>query len=383
LHGIDQHDLLLDLVGKIYEAAEAPQFWPRLLEQLADALRGATAILMYFDLAEGKGGISESIRFDPDGQRLYNTHYNAMDLWAEGGRDRLGTAFVATGQELCPEDGLVRSDFYNEFCRSQKLHHLITSTFPFDGGCVGVVSTFRPPGADAFSERETRFLQTLTPHFRRAFQLHRRLAVAESQQKAGCEALNALPQGVAIVNQLGEALWINQAAEAIFHQNDGLSLDSQGVRADRRAQTVELRKVIHDACDAAQGRGAGSGGAMHIERPSMQRPYYLLALPLPSTAAVALNGRPAAILFITDPEAEAESNESILSRIFGLTSAEARLAAWLMRGYSIQDCCDQLQVSRNTARSQLQRIFEKTNTSRQGELIRLLLRSPAGLRIGA
>ena len=58
---------------------------------------------------------------------------------------------------------------------------------------------------------------------------------------------------------------------------------------------------------------------------------------------------------------------------FGLTKAEARLALFLADGASLPSIAQAFDVKLTTIRSQLQQVFAKTGTSRQAELVALLL----------
>jgi DNA-binding CsgD family transcriptional regulator len=58
---------------------------------------------------------------------------------------------------------------------------------------------------------------------------------------------------------------------------------------------------------------------------------------------------------------------------FGLTKAEARLALYLADGASLPSMAQAFDVKLTTIRSQLQQVFAKTGTSRQAELVALLL----------
>lgn len=71
---------------------------------------------------------------------------------------------------------------------------------------------------------------------------------------------------------------------------------------------------------------------------------------------------------------------SILTGLFDLTPAEMRLASSLARGLSLMDAAQAGGVKFSTARSYLERIFRKTGTNQQGQLI-ALLRSAQPLRI--
>jgi DNA-binding CsgD family transcriptional regulator len=62
-----------------------------------------------------------------------------------------------------------------------------------------------------------------------------------------------------------------------------------------------------------------------------------------------------------------------LQSAFGLTEAEARLATLLADGIELRVAAEILGITYGSARTRLAEIFQKTETKRQGELIRLLL----------
>ena len=67
-------------------------------------------------------------------------------------------------------------------------------------------------------------------------------------------------------------------------------------------------------------------------------------------------------------------DRTLLQQTFGLTVAEARLAALVGAGESIASAAEQLSISSETARSQLKAIFAKTDIHRQADLVALLSR---------
>jgi DNA-binding CsgD family transcriptional regulator len=54
----------------------------------------------------------------------------------------------------------------------------------------------------------------------------------------------------------------------------------------------------------------------------------------------------------------------LLRQLFGLTGAEAKLAARMASGRSLKEIVSELRVSMGTARTQLRSIFAKTHTHR-------------------
>ena len=85
-------------------------------------------------------------------------------------------------------------------------------------------------------------------------------------------------------------------------------------------------------------------------------------------------------VFVSDPESADETDEEALRQLYDSSRAEARVAAPLMQARSAEQISEELYVSLSTAWTHMRRIFDKTSTRRQGELVSLLLRSPAHLR---
>lgn len=82
---------------------------------------------------------------------------------------------------------------------------------------------------------------------------------------------------------------------------------------------------------------------------------------------------PVAIVTMTDPEIGRRRLAQNLHERFGLTTAEAGLAAEIVKGDGREAAARRRGISVATARSQLSSIFEKTGTHRQAELVHLLL----------
>lgn len=79
-----------------------------------------------------------------------------------------------------------------------------------------------------------------------------------------------------------------------------------------------------------------------------------------------------------DPGAETGDLGWLPDPAWRLTATEARLAWLLAEGHTLQSAAGQLGVTHGTVRTHLKRVFSKTGTSRQAELVALVLGGPAG-----
>src|SRR5262249_55292427 len=182
---------------------------------------------------------------------------------------------------------------------------------------------------------------------------------AADQRLAGigrsCESatLNALPEGVIIVDGDSRVIFANRVAEALLTVGDGMSLRHAKLCASFPADTAALQAAI---AAATPGRAFGcSGQTLALQRTSLRRPVAVVVAPLAAEAAWFLAHSPAAILFVSDPEqSHCVALPDQLRALFGLTRTEALVAAEIFRGEGLQAAADALGIGVTTARTHLQ-----------------------------
>ncbi|MFM8991575.1 MAG: helix-turn-helix transcriptional regulator, partial [Alphaproteobacteria bacterium] len=82
---------------------------------------------------------------------------------------------------------------------------------------------------------------------------------------------------------------------------------------------------------------------------------------------------PALALLIDDPARDIAPEIRDNARQHGLTAVETELACRLADGRTVDEAASDQRISVHTARKYLQQIFAKTSTSRQAELVRVLI----------
>lgn len=185
--------------------------------------------------------------------------------------------------------------------------------------------------------------------------------------------LDRLPQGVILLGGRGQIVLKNSVARQLTCGPEGLILDADGgLTASTGAAAEGLREVVERAVDP-RGRPR-RGGVVVIPRPAPRLPLSLLVTPVNEEVGP---DDPACAVFVSDPGRRAGTTEDLLCRLYNVTSAEARVAAVVMQGKSVDEAAEELAISPHTARTHLKRVFGKTNTTRQGDLISLLLCGPA------
>ncbi|MGH9427410.1 MAG: helix-turn-helix transcriptional regulator [Terriglobia bacterium] len=368
--------VILELVGRIYDAALDPGCWATFLTRLADVTQGTSAVI-YMDVSFKASNVAAAIRLDPHYLSLYEQHYVKVNVLTPRSLKLISEGGVAMRQTVCSDEEMLKTEYYNDFLRPLDVFHSMNGLILNREPAPSHIDVFRPRTAEAFDDEDLDLLKTLMPHLQRALSVHQRIATLEGHQKAAEEAIDQLPMGVILQDGRGKIISMNRAAQAILGQKDGLNVNGHGLQATSRQEDQQLRTMILEACQASLGVGFGSGGAMPISRPSLRRSYALLVSPLPHDHSLFGMREGTVAVFIADLETQNETLDEVLRSVFGLTRAESKIAALLAQGKSLEQACEGLFISCETGRTHLKRIFSKTETSRQGELIRLILKCPA------
>lgn len=192
--------------------------------------------------------------------------------------------------------------------------------------------------------------------------------------QAATAALDRLHLGVVLVDAEGRVVARNRSAGEILEERDGIELRGAVLQVADASASRRLRALLANA-----DSGPLRGGALAVPRKAPRLPLTLLVAPLGGR-----DGRgdrpPVKAVFISSRDRGQETGEEHLRRLYDLTPSEAAMASLLVQGLSLKEAAAELNVTENTARTHLKRIFDKTDTHRQGELVGLLLSGPGQIR---
>jgi DNA-binding CsgD family transcriptional regulator/PAS domain-containing protein len=219
-------------------------------------------------------------------------------------------------------------------------------------------------------------LARLCPNLRAAASLREQLRELRLERDACAQLLDRLPVGVLIVDARARVVTSNRVARDILARVDGLSL-RDGLEAANATDTAELRRAV--AAVVGHAAGTATRERLRLLRPSGARPWMVEVTRVERDGADGAARDAAAAVVISDGRQVVRPSPEALQAYFELTPAEAELATLLASGLPLTRAAGRRRVSRNTARGQLKRIFAKTETNRQAELVRLILSGPTGL----
>ena len=360
---------LLDLVyGSIVE----PDLWVNVIERIADGTGGQLGWLSQLNVRNGSGS-GVLARVDPAIVPAYFEHFAPRNPFVKFSRlhnpSVPWTPKVMVDDEQLPRDMLIKTEYYNDHMAAQQANHVLLIDLAVEGLDVVTVNIGRSEKHGRFTGEDIRVAEALLPHLIRAYKLSGIFSGVGDLSDLHSASVYLSDQGVFIVDPHGRLKEVNQTGETMIGRRDCLRLVGGRLVALTTDASKTLQALIARA--ASTDPGVRTGGSMALPS-SAGRPLSLKVVPLKQ--APVFTNVASVLVTVTDLGCEQTVSGQRLREFFGLTAAEARIATALFEGATPKQIAQKNGVSINTIRAQLASIYDKTGTTGQSELARLMTR---------
>jgi DNA-binding CsgD family transcriptional regulator/PAS domain-containing protein len=370
---------LSDIIGSVYDCVLEPQEWSRTLPLISAFGESAASSIV----VQGRLNNSGARVFEHGERQSFLRLYfeklaaSRMPAMKQVAFDHLGE--IATMTMLAGEREPLNSDFYVKWVRPLGFRDVIGILVLKSGKRVAWFSVARSDIQARFEENDLRQIEALSPHICRALLISDALDLQSIVATRLAETVDHLSTGIVLTEDRGRITYMNGSAEAIL--KDGNALKSRDGRLF--AARSDSREALSRALEASvAGKAPSTSGQYAVPLPD-EEGSGLIASVLPlqwRDGRNPLESLPgAAAVIIQDPSEGATPPMEALGLLYGLTTAERNVLEHVADSRSPQETADRLGVSVNTVKTHLQKIFAKTNTARQADLVRLVARSTAPL----
>ena len=274
---------------------------------------------------------------------------------------------------------LLESRFFREVLKPFGLQDMIWFPALRTGGRMASMHASRSETAPYYQQREISLFKLLAPHVCRALSISDVLDIRTLRSEMLEKTLDALVAGVFLTARDGRVVYMNAAAERQVKTGNSIRVVNKRICPTDPAARAALSKAIDEAA---------RDDAVDMNEHSMAIPdadgagYIATLLPIergqrggilaPFAASVAV--------FTQDPDQAPLMPGEAFARLHGLTGGELRVLLALAQGLGGMEAADMLGISEPTVRTHLQRVFSKTGTSRQADLLRLMHHSTPPIR---
>jgi DNA-binding CsgD family transcriptional regulator len=362
-----QESALGPIIDRIQSAARDPSQWSRAVAGIAEICGGHCGVLYEHDRVRHASAMIAAPGIDPGLIQAYEQHYHALDPW-----NRPATCAsmheVQRTHELMPDAEFRRSEFYQDHSRRADIFYSMGIVVDRSADSMAIFGVQCGHRKGPFTDQAAGIVKHLMPHLRQAYLTQRAMRTVAQMCTTLTETLHLVPSPVLVVDGAARLGFANHSAEALLRSGDGLRLSRGMVTPANRDQVTPFNKML-----AALARGtSGAKPPTHdiaVQRAAGGRPLLLRFAVLPQGER---RDGPRIAIFV-DLASGLARNIDRLQQSLGLTKAEARLLEGLVAGESLAALSEKHRVSVNTLRVHLSRLFQKTGTHRQAELVRFAL----------
>lgn len=348
------------LIDRIYEAAFVPELWTDTLGRLTKASSAASGSMMVFD------------GFKPVGVKATDMLRESLEAFISEDEWRFcprvprfqadPTPGFVHGQGSFPH-ALTDDDPTSTRIRALGLDCQAGTIIPLPSGEIVAFTFERHAGHGCHARESIAFLNTMHRHLARAGLMAARLKLEKARGTVA--ALQAVDLAAAVLAMSGRVMAVNALFEAM--PTTFLSLAGGGMAiADESANAL-----FKQAIEGLHGR---EPTVQSIPVPAREdRPASIIhVLPLRRSAHDIFSGAEILIAATVPSPSAMVPSPQVLHGLFDLTPAETRLALALASGQSLKQAAARNGNQFSTARSQLETVFRKTGTNKQGQLVALL-----------
>ncbi len=373
-------DQVLDLISQIYDAGLDANRWGDTLEKFTTAVQAQESILRIIDVK--RKGIVRYYHHnkDPHWLKAYGDHFIKIDPYMALLHQSTKPVIDCT-QHLIPDREIRKIPFYHEYLAPTNTHYGAGGLIEVNAASKIYLTFQRSFNKGGFTNEHLKLFKILVPHINKSILIGNRTRQLALEAETLKNSLSLINRAILLVNRRGETLFANCAAEELVSKHQGLALTPQGLTLSVRSEHRRLQETIFNATTKRSNDSIPTAGGMKYHYPGNENWMSILVSPLnPETVDFDFETTRCALIFLSENRPDPGINPGIVSEIYKLTSAEAKITVLLCQGMTLNQIAEQLRISSNTARTHLKAIFDKTDTSRQAELISLVNTGPAGFK---
>ena len=361
---------LPQLIGQIYDAALDPELWANVLPRIGEFVGGQGGGIVSKDAATRASTPHYHFGVDPDYVRIYSETHSKFDSLST--LPLFDLEQTVSIPELVPYHEFCQGRFFHEWMSPQ--HWIDTASAVLEKSALSCsfLAILRTKESGLVDDKMRRRMSLVVPHVRRSVLIGREMDHKSAQASALADTLDGISAGVFLIGEEGQIVHANASGEALLNQRSVLRAAGGRLAAIAADASQELRRTLTTAGSGDAVLGA-KGVAMSMSARTGER-YIAHALPLTTgerrRAGAAYAAK--AALFVRKATLDAPSMPEAIARTYNLTPTELRVLLAVVEIGGVAEIAEALDIGEATVKTHLHRLFAKTETARQADLVKLV-----------
>ena len=369
---MDEVEQVSDLISNIYDAALDRSLWPLVLEKTCGYIEGCASSLMSQDFVHRSGEFYYSWGDDPHYTKLYFEKYQKINPFAVPMAATMQVGAIASVFDFIPADEFHTSRFYKEWAQPQGYGDPIFAVLDKSITTSAAIIVARHERNGMVDDETRRRMGLLVPHFRRAVNVSKIVDLHKVEAAALADTLDGLAAAIVLVDANSRIVHANRSAHVMLSESAVL----QSTNGKLIGKDPQVSQILEESF-AAAAKGDKTIGTKGIAVPltaNNGERFVAHVLPLTSGARrrAGTSYSAVAAVFVQKAALDLPHPLETIAATFKLTPAELRVLMAIVEIGGVSEVAQILGISEATVKTHLQRIFAKTDTSRQADLVKLV-----------
>ncbi len=344
---------------RLFAAAAGDISFGKVLEEVVSAFGGAGGVI--FELNRKTGEISNWIGPGlEDGEKDYIDHLNSINPRMHYSLTHV-PGHIIYESKFIDDRGIDRHEFYDAINKSNGVRYFLGSRL-FDDGDTSVFHSieFTKQHGHPDEEKIASF-QRIAPAIGNAWKLASRNVNLDFSEHLNAWTPDHLPWSIFALSSNGAVLSVNRRARALLEEGNYVELHEGVLTVRDQISATSFEHAIRQGL-------AGHTSDTLLHAGEGKSPFIAQIVPA-NPEKISTRSSIAILVYVWNPMLQTRQFGNALTKLYKFTPAELSLATQLANGTDLNTAADHLNITRNTARNQLQKMFAKTGTHRQNEFL--------------
>jgi len=361
------------LIADVYDAALDPELWPSVLEKGCKFVGGVASNLYSEDSVARTGNIHYTWGVDRHYGRLYYDKYIKYNPFTTAQLFFDIEQVISIG-DILPYDEFRETVFYREWLRPQGWVDAATALLDKSATSYAALSVIRHERNGLVDDETRSRMNLLVPHVRRAVLIGKVIELHKAEASTLADTLDGLSAGMFLIDKTGRIVHANASGHVMVGEANFIR--ASGGRL--LATDAKANQTLHDIFAAAES-GDDAVGVKGICVPLSARcGQEHVAHVLPLTAGMRRRAGTSysavAAVFVRKAALDVPSPLEAVAKRHQLTPSELRVLLAIVEIGGVPEVANALGISETTVKTHLRHVFEKTSTTRQADLVKLVAR---------
>jgi DNA-binding CsgD family transcriptional regulator len=360
------------LIEDIYDAALDSSRWTAVLEKTAEFIDAFAVSIVTQNRVEEPVQYEHHFGVDSHCQRIYEAKFSRSDPRnALNFSSKAGDVF-STFSVLPPRD-MRETQFYQEYIQPQGITdnlRCVLETSP-----VTYFGAFRRGDSDRVAERALRRMRLIVPHLKRAVRIGAAVGHSRFRTAAITDVLDRIRAGIFLLDARRRIVHANESGHALLARRVLVrTADGRLSAAEPDAQRALDGRIA--VAGKADPPAASHGVTVSLNASDGER-YVGHLLPLRSGERRRIGPMCEAVaaLFVHGAAPKASHPCELVAARYKLTPMEVNVLFAIVDVGGVPEVAKALGIAPTTVKTHLLRVFAKTNTRRQADLVKLAFES--------